>query len=271
MCMQLSPSHEIIKVSKSSPSAGFKVDVSDARALSLLLEKTRPDAIINAVKPAFGADKMETEKAVSYALNTTLPQQLAEYSKASGCKLVHISTDWVYEGKEGELYAELSPTYPQNYYSYTKALAEEKVLAAAPNSLILRPEGIFGIDERGSNPLMRIMACAKEHKPFPVSSDQFAQPICAAELARIAQLLLEKNSSGIYNATGPDYLSRRDFASLLCKKFGLDVQLEDSPASARKMRIPLCLKVSIEKLEGEIGKVQPLLRQLESIKEKVNA
>jgi dTDP-4-dehydrorhamnose reductase len=219
---------------------------------------------VNAIKPPLSTDMMEEDKKAAYAANTRIPENLALLQKKRDFVLLHISSGWVYEGKEGETYAEESLVYPKNYYSFTKALAEERIVAQAGNHLILRTDSVFGIDSKGTNLFLRMRDSEKKGKPVLLASDQFSQPICAGELARVARLLLKKKERGIFNVVGPDYMDRYSFGRKVCERFGFKkTSILPFLSKERPIPIPRFLKMSIKKAEGAVGKIRALDKQFD--------
>lgn len=262
----LAPGNEITRVARNSASVDIRADASDAKILEGIIRKARPDAIINAIKPPLSVDDMERERELAYRINVGIPESLAKLQKKHGYFLVQVSTDGVYEGVEGEEYTEESPVRPTNYYALTKALAEEKIAENAERYLILRTEGVFGFDERQSNFFMRLKKAAAEGKEFAAASDQCSQPIYGAELARAVSALLGKGSEGIYNAVSPDYLSRYGLAQKMAAKMGWSCKLRKVSCLERGVKIQPFLKVSIKKIEREIGRIKGIDAQLDDLK-----
>ncbi|HSB47815.1 MAG TPA: sugar nucleotide-binding protein [Candidatus Bilamarchaeum sp.] len=259
--------HEWITVSRTPGNAAFSVDASDAAALEKLVAAKKPDAVINCVKNSFSSDMAETRREETWRSNVVVADNIAKLQKRFGYPIVHISSDWVYEGREGEVYTEETIPYPQNFYSYSKAVAEERIAAQSDDFLILRPTGLFGLDSRGGNFFMRARDALGSGKEFGAAIDQFSQPIYAGELARIIGEALGKKARGIYNATGKDYCSRYELALMFCDAFGWDKALVRKTSGAgRAMRVPNFLKVDITKLERGIAKVRPLREQVAALK-----
>ncbi|MCK4714229.1 MAG: NAD(P)-dependent oxidoreductase, partial [Candidatus Aenigmarchaeota archaeon] len=266
LASELRKGHEVIGVARRSEKADYKVDVTAKGALEELLEKTGPEVVVNAVKPALSTDGMEEKRELVYEVNARLPERLARLQAERGYKLVHMSTDWVYEGKEGVTYSEESPTVSRNYYTYTKLVAEEKIRELASDYLMLRTEGVFGLDERGGNTFLRLKAAVEQGKPFAAATDQFSQPIYGGELARIIGQLVEKDAKGIFNAVGPDYVSRYGFVEKVCEKFGWKCELKRVSIKGRKIPVPSHLKVDISKIEGVVDKIKSLGVQMDMLK-----
>jgi dTDP-4-dehydrorhamnose reductase len=258
--------HEVITVAKNYEGADYQLDLSKEKTLEWVIGTTKPEIVINAVKPPLSVDAMETERKQAYLLNTMLPEWLARLQKRKGFKLIHISTDGVYEGKEGDTYFEESLAYPKNYYTITKLLAEERIRCLADDFLILRTEGVFGYDRRKTNFFLRLKDAHDNDYAALAAADQFSQPICGIELARLISKLIEKDASGVFNAVSPDYISRFELAQRICNVMGWDTKLMASSIRDRILPVQAHLRVSISKLEITAGKVQTINEQLELLK-----
>jgi len=265
----LSEKHAVVRASRNSPAADIHSDLSREDGILCALS-CKPDAVVNAVKPALSVDEMETKRTEAYALNTLLPERLAKLQPEYGFLLVQASTDGVYAGRPGETYSELSPVEPPNYYCHTKALAEEKIIEAAGEYIILRTEGVFGYDEKGTNFFLRMAGAEKAGKGFSAASDQFSQPICGLELARLATALIEKKKRGVYNACGPDLVSRHGLALLMKKQMGWGLRIGESSIKGRAAKVQPCLRVDISKMERDAGRVSSLPAQMAELRRWMN-
>ncbi len=266
LALELGKGHSVKTVSKSSKNSSYNIDVMDFAALESLISRENPGVVINAVKPPLSTDRMEEEKAVSYAVNTLLPERIALMQEKHRFKYVHVSTDWVYEGKRGETYSEESPLYPKNYYSVTKLQAEERIRCISKNYIMARTEGVYGIDEKGTNIFLRIKG-ATASNPVQLADDQFSQPIYSGELARMIMALLDKGASGTFNTVGSELVSRHEFGLRLAKSFGFSAStIEPFSIKDRKLAVPEFLKVDMSKAEKIAGKTASLEQQFKMLK-----
>jgi len=265
LTQRLEKTHEIIRAARNSKSADMRVDLSTEAGVMRALD-CRPDVVINAVKPALSVDEMETNWQEAYNLNALLPERLARQQKKMGFLLVQMSSDGVYPGRKGKIYDEGSQTYPQNYYCYTKAIAEERIACIAQDYLILRTEGVFGYDEKGTNFFMRMADADRAKRAFCAAADQFSQPICALELSRLAESLITKGRRGIYNACGCDFVSRYQLAAKIKCEMGWKISLKKSSINDRKIPVQPYLQVDISKIERDAGKVASLSSQIGELK-----
>ncbi len=258
--------HEAIAVSRSS--GDRTLDATDIGALGRLMDEARPEAVINAVKPKFSTDEMEGRKEEAWAANVTVPENLAALSGEHGYTLLHLSSEWVYEGKAGEVYSERSLPYPQNFYGFTKAVSEERVALKAPRHIILRSSGLFGLESRNANLFMRVREAAGSGRQVAAVTDQRSQPIYAGEMAGAAIKLLEKGSRGVFNVCGDEYVSRYQLACMFCEAFGWDRSLVVAQeAGARTVRVPKDLRLDMSKMTAEIGPLAPLRKQVQALRE----
>ena len=259
--------HKVITVNHSSGKADYFADASDLNSVRSILHESKPDVVFNAVKSSLSTDASEFRKPETWQSNVIVPQTLALVSSELRIKFVHLSSAWVYEGLAGVVYSENSITYPLNFYSYSKAIAEERVASCCRNSIILRADSVFGIDSRGANFFSRLKISQEEHKEFHASKDQICQPIYAGEISRLTEALLNAGSTGIFNCVSPDLVSRYDFALRICKAFDFDRDLViPAISSVRAIRIPENLKLDIQKINS-VCKVKPLDSQIKDLRE----
>jgi dTDP-4-dehydrorhamnose reductase len=244
-------------------------DATDASWLESQLTDDKFDVVINAVKFKGSTDDCETRMEECWTANFRLPSFLARIQKKLGYLLVQISTDWVFEGKRGVVYNEASLPYPQNYYALSKFAGEIAVSSTAKNYLILRPTGLFGLEESPRNFLARLLETLKRNKQFPAAADQYSQPISALELSNLVYELLEKTvQNRIIMATGPDYMSRYQLAKLVATKFGYDNRLiKRTTTTKRTIKIPQYLRIDISEIERILGhRPKPVAQMIDDLR-----
>ncbi len=183
-------------------------DLSNATALSDLLNIFKPDLIINAA--AYTAvDKAETEQELAFTINAKAPEMMALYAVKHGATLLHYSTDYVFDGSKDGSYLESDHRKPINIYGKSKAAGEEaieKVFASSTSSqfAIFRTSWVYG---DGANFIRTILRLAKEREELKVIYDQYGVPTNTDWLAQVSldlvldsQHRLRKFTSGIYHA-----------------------------------------------------------------------
>jgi dTDP-4-dehydrorhamnose reductase len=189
------------------------LDLSHPQAITTQVEAFRPEIIINAA--AYTAvDKAEAEPDLAHAINTLAPSYLAQAATQVGASLVHISTDYVFNGRQSVPYREDSPCDPLGVYGRTKLAGEQAVLQGCDRSLILRTAWVYGAKGKG-NFAKTILRLSQEREHLRVVYDQVGTPTWARDIAgAIAQLLphLGPDTYGTYHFTNSGVTSWYDFA-----------------------------------------------------------
>ena len=179
----------------------IKLDLTDTAAVLSLCEKIRPDIII-ACAAITDVDLCEREKDLATAVNAEAAGDLAQASKAIGAHLVHVSTDYVFDGKKG-MYSEDDEPKPINHYGYSKLLGEKKVASTAKSWCIARTSVVFGWGrEKRPNYATWIMKGLREGKKLNVVTDQYASPTLNTNLAAMLLEISERKLQGIYHVAG---------------------------------------------------------------------
>lgn len=201
-----------------------KRDFADKRRLLESLEDFHPDVILNA--GAFtDVDGCEKEKEAAYRANVGAVQNLVEYCSGENCKLIQLSTDYLFDGKEGP-YPENAEENPVGYYGQTKFEAEQLIKANLKNYLIARTNVLYGTANNvRSNFVTWLIETLKDGKSVRIVTDQYNNPILADNLAEALRECAEMDLTGILNLGGGEYLSRYDFALKIAEVFRLDQNL----------------------------------------------
>jgi dTDP-4-dehydrorhamnose reductase len=183
-----------------------ELDIGDAAAVDALLLAERPDAIFNAA--AYTAvDKAESEEALATRTNSEGVANLARGAAAIGARLVHVSTDFVFNGLSGVPYLPDAPTAPLGVYGRTKRQGE---LAAGPDALVVRTAWVYG--SRGGNFVRTMLRLMAERDEVRVVADQIGTPTFAASLADALWRLHAAGAKGLFHYTDSGAASWYDFA-----------------------------------------------------------
>ncbi len=205
-----------------------EVSITDAGAVAGLLRRRRPEVVFNCA--AYNAvDRAESEPDVAIAVNAHGPGIVAEACRAHGARLVHYSTNFVFDGTLDRPYIESDSPSPQSAYARSKREGEERVLEAMPEALVLRTAAVFG--GAASFPA-RIVERARNGAPIRVVGDQQVNPTYAAELAAASLELAERGDAGIVHVVGGGCCGWDDFARAALEGAGLDVEVESIPTEA---------------------------------------
>ena len=207
-------------------------DLSNAPALSDLLNSSKPDLMINAA--AYTAvDKAETEHELAFAINGKAPEMMAQYATKHGSTLLHYSTDYVFDGSKDGPYIESDHRKPINMYGKSKAAGEEAIEQVFANCssgqyAIFRTSWVYG---DGANFIRTILRLAKEREELKVISDQYGVPTSADWLAQVSldltldsQHRLRTFASGIYHAVPSGKTSWHELA-VLATQAALDANI----------------------------------------------
>jgi len=192
-----------------------EIDITDSEKLIRIFSELKPSIVINAA--AYTAvDLAEMQKNLCYAVNLDGPANLTRLCGKNKARLIHISTDYVFDGKANKPYGENDPVSPVNVYGHSKAEGEKAVLAGPGKHIILRTSWLYG--RYGKNFIKTMLRMGQEKKTIQVVNDQYGCPTCAYDLAEviivIAQRLMEdqSNNSGIYHYCGKDITTWYEFA-----------------------------------------------------------
>jgi dTDP-4-dehydrorhamnose reductase len=190
--------------------ARAELDLADAKAVRARIEALRPAAVINAA--AYTAvDRAETEPEAAYAINRDGAAHLATACAALGARLLHVSTDFVFDGRHSSPYRPDDPPNPMGVYGRSKAEGERAVLEIlADRALVLRTAWLYGPHGRNFvSTMLRLMAGAD---PLRVIADQVGTPTCVDGLAQALLAALERGVTGIHHWTDAGVASWYDFA-----------------------------------------------------------
>jgi dTDP-4-dehydrorhamnose reductase len=192
-----------------------ELDLTNSAKISHLIEEIHPDYLVNAA--AYTAvDKAESEPELAYAINATAPKIMAESAAKMGCKFLHISTDYVFDGCKNTPYLESDPTNPLGVYGQSKLAGEEQINNCNSNALILRTAWVYGSYGK-SNFVKTMLRLGKEREELKVVVDQVGSPTWAKDIAEaITGLLINAdNPAGIYHFTNSGVASWFDLSKAI--------------------------------------------------------
>lgn len=201
-----------------------ELDITSEHALNSFLSDLKPDWVINCA--AYTAvDKAETESDLAHKINAEAASLLARVSDQFRARLIHISTDYVFDGTRSRPYKEEQEKNPQGVYAQTKSLGEELVIVNNPRSVIIRTSWLYSI--YGQNFLKTIIRLASEKGKLRVVADQVGTPTWAGDLVNAIMTLINKDiQPGIYHYSNEGVCSWYDFAKAIVELHGLNAQVE---------------------------------------------
>ena len=200
-------------------------DIRDTDRLVELIEKYRPDAIINTAAMT-NVDTCEVERDLCKALNVNAVGILVSVCEKYNVHLVHVSTDFIFDGEDGPYSEEAEPN-PLSYYGLTKLQAEDILKASSCRWAILRTIIVYGIvsDMSRSNIVLWAKGALEKGVPINVVNDQWRMPTLAEDLAIGCILAVKKNAEGVFNASGKDLMSILEIVERVADFYDLDKSL----------------------------------------------
>jgi len=210
-----------------------EANFEDSAACAAFVAATDADAVINAA--AYTAvDRAESEEALARQINATTPGAIAQACAQRGIPMVHISTDYVFDGAGIASFTTDHPTGPLGAYGRTKLAGEEAVRAAGGAHAILRTSWV--VSAHGNNFVKTMLRLGAERDRLTIVADQVGGPTCAADIADAClsiarQLAADPAKSGSYHFSGGPDVSWADFAREIFTLAGLGCAVADIPSS----------------------------------------
>ena len=234
----------------------ISLDVTDAGQVEEVIAGERPTHIIHTAAMT-NVDACEEDHAGCWQVNVTAVQHLVKACEQYQVHLIHLSTDFVFDGEEGPYDEEARPN-PISYYGQSKLAAEELIRKSTCQWAILRTVLVYGVvhDYGRSNIVLWVKQNLEAHKTIQVVNDQFRTPTLAEDLAMGCWLAVSHDAEGIYHLSGKDLLTPYDMALLVAEYFKLDASLireVDASTFTQKARRPLRTGFDIGKAEQDLG------------------
>lgn len=202
------------------------LDITDANAVESVIESVKPDAVIHcaawtAVDLAEDEDKRDTV----FAVNAKGTLNIAEACKKADCKMIYISTDYVFDGKgETPWEADCKDYAPQNVYGMSKLEGEKAVAETLRKFFIVRIAWVFGVN--GNNFIKTMLALSQKYDSLRVVCDQIGTPTYTLDLSRLLVDMVESEKYGYYHATNEGgYISWYDFACEIFRQAGVEMNV----------------------------------------------
>jgi dTDP-4-dehydrorhamnose reductase len=201
-----------------------ELDVADSAALARALDDVAPDVVVNCA--AFhNLDVCEAEPDQAWAVNVRAVREMAQRAP----RLVHLSTNYVFDGRRSEPYGEDDVPAPRSVYAITKLAGEHAALAYGSSSLVVRAAGLYGLHgsvSKGGNFVQRMLARAHEQGALKMVADQLLQPTFTFDLAAAVVDAIERDATGVVHLTAADACSWHEFTVAIMELAGVDVPVE---------------------------------------------
>ncbi|GCA73895.1 dTDP-4-dehydrorhamnose reductase [Microcystis aeruginosa NIES-2520] len=253
-----------------------ELDLTNSEKIGQLIREIHPDYLVNAA--AYTAvDKAETEPELAYSINATAPKIMAESAEKIQAKFLHISTDYVFDGRKNTPYLETDLTNPLGVYGQSKLRGEEEIKTVNSQAIILRTAWVYGSYGK-SNFVKTMLRLGKEREELKVVVDQLGSPTWSKDIAAaITQLLINvDNPAGIYNFTNSGVASWFDLTKAIfeeAKISGIPLKIQrvipittaEYPTPAVR---PAYSVLSSQKISQQLGYIPPYWR--DSLKAMLN-
>jgi dTDP-4-dehydrorhamnose reductase len=237
-------------------------DLTSPGLMARRLAELHPQVVINTAAYNL-VERCETERELSWAVNATGPQNLAGLCAEANLRLVHYSTDYVFDGAKKSPYTETDATNPLNHYAAGKFAGEQAVLRASPAHLVLRTSWVFDWHPTQTKTFIHtIVNTARAGRPMKSATDQAAVPTFASDLAQWTLELVRGGAAGLFHAVNDGGLSRFEWTkSILAEAFRAHLIPAEPPVEPvlssffnATMRRPDYTVMSNEKLSRQLGR-----------------
>ena len=221
--------------------AHSELDISDFDAVAAAIADMGPGTVFNCA--AFhNVDLCETEEQQAHLINVTAVKRMAQACAESGAKLVHLSTNYVFDGRREEPYGEDDTPSPRSVYALSKLGGEYAALAYAPGALVVRGAGLYGLHgsgQKGGNFVTRMLGRAREGQQIKMVSDQRLQPTFTRDLAAALIEAVEKGADGVLHLNASGECSWLEFTQAIYEIAGIETDIEAVTTSPGGVDRPL--------------------------------
>ena len=231
------------------------LDIMDKNMTEKIISKFEPNIVINCAALT-SVDLCETNHELAEKLNIEGTQNIVSACIKNSCKLIQISTSYVFDGKKS-LYSETDEALGATYYGITKMRGEEIIKNSQLKYLILRTDQPYGFTEKWqkTNSVLRVINNLKINDSLNEIEDWYNTPTYLEDFVTATNALILKESVGIFHVVGPDFINRLEWAKIVATVFCLDENKINS-ANSSSLNLPAKranIRISNKKLENEIG------------------
>lgn len=250
--LRLGRKHEIIGLDKE------EIDITSMSECKKAMNENMPEIVINAAAYT-NVDGCETAKDECFAVNAEAVKNLADACREKNIRIIHFSTDYVFDGSASEPYKEDHPCNPVNIYGASKLAGENYLQNLSDNYIIIRTEWLYG--KNGKNFVRTILEKAQATNKLEVVDDQIGSPTYTRDLALAVDLLIERNITGIFHITNRGNCSWFQFTRKILQEAGI-AQVQVLPIKSEKLQRralrPAYSVLSMQKFIAATGKtMQP--------------
>ena len=213
--------HEVVALAREG------LDVADPEAVERVVEEHSPEIVVNAAAYT-NVDGSEKETDLAYSVNALGPRSLAQVCGRRGCELLHVSTNYVFDGESARPYEPFDPPNPISAYGRTKLAGEEHVMRLMNRWYVVRSAGVYGL---GHNFVRTMLRVAGERDSLKVKDDEFISPTYARDLADGIVGIVEDGRYGLYHLTNAGSCSWYEFTREIFRLAGVETEVVPIPGS----------------------------------------
>ena len=211
-----------------------ELDVADPASVERAVAEHAPDLVVNAAAYT-DVDGCETEVDTAYAVNALGPRNLAQSCERAGCELLHVGTNYVFDGHRDEPYAPFDLPNPESVYAKTKLAGEEYVRHLSTRWYVVRTAGVYG---EGNNFVRTMLRVGRERDSLKVKADEYIAPTYARDLAAGIAEIIEEGRYGTYHVTNSGSCSWYEFAAEIFRLAEIEVEVTPVPGSEYPLPAP---------------------------------
>jgi dTDP-4-dehydrorhamnose reductase len=218
-----------------------QIEVASLESVQAVLESVCPDLVINTA--AFHhVEKCEADPALAFAVNGAGARNVAQITERLQVPLIHMSTDYVFDGVKGSPYTEEDQAHPLNVYGNTKLSGEHFVRSTNPRHFVVRVSAIYGVNpcraKGGLNFVELMLKLSREREELRVVDDEFITPTPTAQIAQQLLELSRTQDYGLYHATAEGSCSWFEFAAAIFEQTGTRVRLDRARPGEFPAKVP---------------------------------
>jgi dTDP-4-dehydrorhamnose reductase len=228
LLLRLNMKHEVIGLDKE------EIDIVSAKECENAIKNTAPNIVINTAAYT-NVDACETAKEECFAVNAEAVKNIADACRNKNIRIIHFSTDYVFDGTGTQPYKEEDKRNPINVYGESKLAGERYLQSLADDYILIRTSWLYGL--KGKNFVQTILGKAKTAPMISVVDDQVGSPTYTKDLAAAVDLLINQNVKGIFHITNRGSCSWYQFAVKILQESGLD-DVEVTPIKSDKLPRP---------------------------------
>lgn len=261
--LQEHPEHQFLatargenRITKAGSFNYQSVDITDKKEVLEVVRTYQPDVVIHTAAMT-QVDDCEDQRALCWKLNVEAVAHWIQACQEYKVHLVHVSTDFIFNGTSGPYKEEDEPA-PLSYYGESKLAAERLIVESGIPAAILRTVLVYGIaeDMSRSNIVLWAKGALEKNQPIKVVDDQFRTPTLAEDLAMGCYLAATQKAKGVYNISGKDFMSIRELVNRVAHYFHLDDSLVETVSSStlnQKAKRPPRTGFVLDKAIQELG------------------